>query len=115
MISTDASQEQHAAVEVHAVDATHQLARQVPHGPPVLLTVDHQRQGHNEQDVSDGHIQQTHVSHGLGSLVESVRHDHKGIDDETNKTNDRVNKQLEEVLNALSVQQVGGPYANVSC
>lgn len=99
-VGADAGEQQHAAVQIHAVAAAQQLAGHRPHRPRRQLVVHDERQRHHEQQVGDGHVEQVNVGHGLGPLVEGVGDDHQDVSHEAQDADDGVDVRADHQLQA---------------
>ncbi|CAG5866191.1 unnamed protein product [Menidia menidia] len=78
-VPANTGQQQHAAVQVDAVGRAEGLAGRGAHGPGAALVVRDEGQRQHEEQVRNRHVDQVHVRHGLGPLVEDVGGDHHAV------------------------------------
>lgn len=87
-IHADKGQKQHATAEVDCIDASSNFANEITK-IPFISSIIHcpQWKSKNKEYVCYGHVEEVHICHGLGSLVQSEGHHHQDVTKEADDTN----------------------------
>ena len=103
-VAADARQQEHAGIEVDAVEAPRGLAHAGGHRPAELLVVDGEREGGHEEQVGQGHVEQEEVRHGAAPLVIGVGDDHQEVAQQAEHADEGVDVGLHQGPNGVGVE-----------